>query len=250
MSDYNYNYSIQKVARDVIAGMRQGKNPLDLLIKAATAEKMTPQLIESSVQYLNNELMLQHFENKSTDPFQFINVSDVLQNLSIKDTEKTASAQVVKQTDYWDLRTPKSSSFEKVASIMEPDVAFENRKKSFEKIASFEAIAKTKYEETKNYDSMIKKASELKKLKDTIYNETFMMLKKGDIDPEEIRVLSDISEDEDMKDIYDSALKNSKLKVAEDKYKDILKKVATDGPDFESPVLKSMNSFLALKSSI
>lgn len=249
-SDINYNYAIQKVARDVINGMTSGKNPMELLIKAAQAEKMTPQLVESAVHYLNNELMLKHFEKKAQDKFQFINVKDVLDALSVKDGEKTASAQVVNSQDYWNLRKNNINKFEKIADYMVEDVAYENRKKSFEKLASFEKIANEKKQETKKFDNIVKKASDIRKMKEQIYNDTFLMLKRADIDAEEIKVLAEISQDNDLKQVYSLALENSKVKVAQDKYKEVLNKLATDGPDYNSPIIKTMTNFLKLKKEI
>jgi hypothetical protein len=248
-ADYNYNYKIQKVARDVMMGTSTGQDPMDVFIKAAQKEQLTPQVIESAVHYLNNELFLDHMTKKASGNPKLLKVKDVLDALSIPSTEKTASDVFKGTVDYWDITPKKSIELEKTASIEDTQV-FDNIKTSEAKRKSYQETAQKKFDQTRLYDSIVKLASDSRQLKERIYNETLLSLKRAEITPEEVKFLSKVAGDLDMEEVYIKVLGASRMKVNEKGYLDVAQKVADGKVTYDTPLFKNLNQFLNLKEVI
>jgi hypothetical protein len=187
--------------------MNTGKDPLKELIKQAQKENLTPGIIKDLVNYVNNEIYVNHFEKKATGVPKIFKPNDVLEALGIKDIKKEAS--LTKVADYWDLSKPyqpmtKEADYEVTESLKNIQASNDTRRR-------WKKIAEDKINEAALHAKLVNSLSKLASKKEDLYNETLFILNRESVVPEELLVYTKQAESVDVYEPIARAFTDSKV---------------------------------------
>jgi len=251
-NDVNYNWTISKIATDVISGYQRGENPMDLFIKAAETHQLTPDLIDTACHYLNNEILLDRLEKKAEGNFKPISSSDVLKALGKVRVaeEKVASDKSVK--DYWNLNEQKPVV--KLAHDVEKTETLLNMEKSAQVKKDWLAAAGVAEAKKKANAEIMKLATAVKKEKESLYNDTYTRLNREQISPEDIYFLAKTASDVDVKEVYVrcletylNPLRGRPNQIDENDIVKIAQDIADNDIDESNPVIIKLKEFQNIK---
>lgn len=208
------NFTIQKIAREVSSKIDRGEDAYAALLSEAKRNNLTPEVLTSAVQYINNEIYLNHYKTASKGNPKIIKVDEVLASLN-----KTANVKVASTEDHNDLSyfTKKTVSLTKTASkkcvsnnVEDDDYTTKRLKKSkaHKKLKNQKLLDKNAEYETNQL--LTKTAIEISAAKTKLLDITTLALTRNEVTPEEIFVLSKTALDPDVTEIFEKALTKAK----------------------------------------
>lgn len=206
------NFTIQKIAREVSSKMDRGEDAYTALLAEAQRDNITPEVLTSAIQYINNEIYLNHYKTASKGNPKIIKVDEVLNALNKKASIKTASNEDHNDLSYFTKKTSfaKTASFEDEHGIGAEDHASKRFKKAKlqKKLKHQKMLQKNAEYEANQF--LTKIAMEISSTKEQLLNTTVLALTRNEVSPEEIFVLAKTALDEDVSETFEKALTKAK----------------------------------------
>lgn len=205
------NFTIQKIAREVTTKIDRGEDAYSALLAEAQRNNLTPEVLTSAVQYINNEIYLNHYKTASKGNPKIIKVEQVLESLNKKASVKTASIE-----DHNDLSFfTKNKTMQKTASVA--GVVIENQVEdedyTTKRLKKTKIANELKQQKILNKNAayetnqlLTKTAIEISAAKNELLKVATLALTRNEVTPEEILVLSKTAEDLDVSEILSKAL--------------------------------------------
>lgn len=206
------NFTIQKIAREVSSKMDRGEDAYTALLAEAQRDNITPEVLTSAIQYINNEIYLNHYKTASKGNPKVIKVDEVLNALNKKASIKTASSEDYNDLSYFTKKTSfsKTASFEDEHGIGADNVVSKRFKKAKlqKKLKHQKMLQKNAEYEANQF--LTKTAMEISSAKDKLLNASVLALTRNEVSPEEIFILAKTALDEDVSETFEKALTKAK----------------------------------------
>jgi len=206
------NFTIQKIAREVSTKMDRGEDAYTALLSEAQRNNLTPEVLTSAIQYINNEIYLNHYKTASKGNPKVIKVDEVLNALNKKASVKTASSEDYNDLSYFTKKTSfsKTASFEDEHGIGADNVVSKRFKKAkLQKNLKHQKMLQKNAEYEAN-QFLTKTAMEISSAKDKLFNASVLALTRNEVSPEEIFILAKTALDEDVSETFEKALTKAK----------------------------------------
>lgn len=206
------NFTIQKIAREVSTKMDRGEDAYTALLAEAQRDNITPEVLTSAIQYINNEIYLNHYKTASKGNPKVIKVDEVLNALNKKASVKTASSEDYNDLSYFTKKTSfsKTASFEDEHGIGADNVVSKRFKKAkLQKRLKHQKMLQKNAEYEAN-QFLTKTAMEISSAKDKLLNASVLALTRNEVSPEEIFILAKTALDEDVSETFEKALTKAK----------------------------------------